>query len=131
MTPAALKKFALWTATDEAYKNALRAYAAKLAALKQFQSAPHGQRLHACQAGDANTLSRCMELATRSRGVEAADCGGERAVCDCAGDEEFCGRRWQYSSASVNELVVNRYTVNTEGKELRTGFSGYSDTVRV
>ena len=37
--PAALK-FALWTATDEAYKNALRAYATKQASLKQFQSAP-------------------------------------------------------------------------------------------
>ena len=37
---AAALKFALWTATDEAYKNALRAYTAKLAALKQFQSAP-------------------------------------------------------------------------------------------
>jgi len=33
-------KFALWTATDEAYKNALRAYAAKQAALKRFQSLP-------------------------------------------------------------------------------------------
>jgi hypothetical protein len=33
-------KYALWTATDEAYKNALRAYSTKQAALKQFQSAP-------------------------------------------------------------------------------------------
>ncbi|HEX2918578.1 MAG TPA: peptidase U62, partial [Edaphobacter sp.] len=35
--PAALR-YALWTATDEAYKNALRAYSAKMAALQQFQS---------------------------------------------------------------------------------------------
>ena len=38
--PAALK-FALWTAPDEAYKNALRAYANKQAALKRFQNAPN------------------------------------------------------------------------------------------
>ena len=36
--PEALR-YALWTATDAAYKNALRAYSAKQAALKQFQSA--------------------------------------------------------------------------------------------
>ena len=36
--PLALQ-YALWTATDDAYKNALRAYSAKQAALKQFQSA--------------------------------------------------------------------------------------------
>src|ERR1700744_2427472 len=35
--PLALQ-YALWTATDTAYKNALRAYSAKQAALKQFQS---------------------------------------------------------------------------------------------
>ena len=37
--PNALR-FALWSATDEAYKNALRAYAAKQAALKQYQTPP-------------------------------------------------------------------------------------------
>src|SRR6202042_3702699 len=36
--PLALQ-YVLWTATDTAYKNALRAYSAKQAALKQFQSA--------------------------------------------------------------------------------------------
>ena len=36
--PLALE-YALWTATDQAYKNALRAFSAKQAALKQFQSA--------------------------------------------------------------------------------------------
>src|ERR1035437_3338459 len=33
-------RYSLWTATDEAYKNALRAYTAKQAALKRFESAP-------------------------------------------------------------------------------------------
>ena len=35
--PEALR-YVLWTATDEAYKQALRAYSAKLAALERFQS---------------------------------------------------------------------------------------------
>jgi TldD protein len=33
-------RYSLWTATDEAYKNALRAYSAKQAALKRFENAP-------------------------------------------------------------------------------------------
>ncbi|HVG26247.1 MAG TPA: hypothetical protein VM865_01480, partial [Acidobacteriaceae bacterium] len=35
---SAALRYALWTATDEAYKGALRAYAAKQAALKQYQT---------------------------------------------------------------------------------------------
>ena len=37
--PSALR-YALWTTTDEAYKNALRAYAAKQAQLKRFEKPP-------------------------------------------------------------------------------------------
>ena len=37
--PVALR-YALWTASDEAYKNALSAYSSKQAALKRFQSPP-------------------------------------------------------------------------------------------
>ncbi len=37
--PLALR-YALWLATDEAYKNALRSYATKQANLKRFESAP-------------------------------------------------------------------------------------------
>jgi hypothetical protein len=37
----------------------------------------------------------------------------------------------QYSSASITALVVNRYTVNTDGTVLRHGYSGYSENVSV
>jgi hypothetical protein len=37
----------------------------------------------------------------------------------------------QYSTANVTGLVINRYTVNTDGAVLRHGYSGYSATVAV
>jgi TldD protein len=37
----------------------------------------------------------------------------------------------QYSTASLNALVVNRYTVNTDGTMLRHGYAGYSDQISV
>jgi len=37
----------------------------------------------------------------------------------------------QYSSASLSAIAVNRYTVNTDGTQLRHGYSGYSDSISV
>ena len=51
--PAALR-YALWTATDEAYKAALRAYSAKQANLKRFSSVGRGGRLRSGEAGNAD-----------------------------------------------------------------------------
>jgi len=125
---AAALKFALWTATDEAYKNALRAYATKIAALKQFQSPPtandftpakpvtHFEPLHELTIDRAEWKRRIVEAS------------GLFAI---APEAKSFADKVQYSSANVNALVVNRYTVNTDGTEMRTGFSGYSDSINV
>lgn len=125
--PAALR-FALWTATDEAYKNALRAFSAKQAALKRFQTPPTAndftpakavQKLEPLLTLDLDRADWKRRL-TEASGLYAAD----PSVSSFAPEVQF-------SSASVNALVVNRWTVNTEGTALRHGYAGYSDTINV
>lgn len=125
--PVALRE-ALWTATDEAYKAALRAYSAKLAALKQFQNAPNADDFTAAKPVQmlepVARLEFDREEWTR-RLVEASGLYAvDPAVRSFAADV-------QYSSASLNALAINRYTVNTDGTAVRHGFTGYQDSISV
>ena len=125
--PAALK-FALWSATDEAYKNALRAYAAKQATLKRFQSAPTANDF--TPAKPVMLLEPLVELALdrgewKRRLIEAS------GLYATAPEVREFADAVQYSSATLNALAVNRYTVNTDGTMLRHGYSGYSDTISI
>ncbi|MBS1814152.1 MAG: peptidase U62 [Acidobacteria bacterium] len=120
--PAALRQV-LWFATDEAYKNALRTYAAKQADLKRFQAPPtaddfspakpviHIEPLVKLTMDEADWTKRIVEAS----GIYASD---ER-VNSFAPDIQF-------SSATVHGLAINRYTVNTEGTELRQGYTIYT-----
>jgi predicted Zn-dependent protease len=125
--PAALK-YALWTATDDAYKNALRAFAAKRAALKNFQSAPTANDFTAAKAV---TLIEPLATLSIDRGdwkhrlIEAS------GLFEKSPETRSFAEAVQYSSASISVLVVNRYTVNTDGSALRHGYSGYSEGVSV
>lgn len=125
--PVALRE-ALWTATDEAYKGALRAYSAKLAAVKQFQNAPNANDF--TPAKPVHLLEPLAKLEVdrtewKRRLVEASGLyAKDPSVRSFAGDV-------QYSSASLNGLAVNRYTVNTDGTAVRHGFTGYQDSVSV
>ena len=116
-------RYALWTATDAAYKNALRAYSAKQAALKQFQSA---QNQH-----DFAPAKPVVELSP----VVALDLDrGEwkRRIIDASGlfasdpaVKPFADHV-EYSIANLHAIAVNRYLVNTEGTAVRRGYTGYS-----
>jgi TldD protein len=125
--PAALK-YALWSATDEAYKNALRAFATKRATLKNFQSAPTASDFTAAKA-----VTLIEPLATlmidrddwKHRLIEAS------GLFEKSPETRKFAEAVQYSSASISALVVNRYTVNTDGSALRHGYSGYSEGVSV
>ena len=125
--PAALK-YALWAATDEAYKNALRAFATKRAALKNFQSAPTANDFTTAKAV---TLIEPLATLTidrddwKHRLVEAS------GLFEKSPETRSFAEAVQYSSASLSALVVNRYTVNTDGSALRHGYSAYSETVSV
>ena len=125
--PDALR-FALWTATDIAYKNALRELTAKQAALKQFQSPP-----------TANDFSPAKPV-TRIEPLLALDLDRDdwkRRVIEASGlyaadpaVKPFASTV-QYSSAQVTAVVVNRYTVNTDGAMLRHSYATYQDLVNV
>ena len=115
-------RFALWSATDEAYKNALRAYAAKQAALKQFQTPPTANDF-----SPAKPVNRIEPLVAidldrtewKRRIVEASGLfASDPAVKSFAADV-------QVSSANISAIVVNRYLVNTDGTMLRHGYAGY------
>jgi TldD protein len=125
--PAALK-YALWTATDEAYKNALRAYSAKQATLKQFQNAP--------TASDF-TPAKPVTLIEPLAAIEIDREEWKRRLVEASGlfatateVKSFAGAV-QGSTASLNTVAVNRYTVNTEGTMLRHGYSGYVDSISI
>ena len=116
--PAALK-FALWTATDEAYKAALRAYANKQASLKNFQTPP--------TANDF-TAARPITHLEPVRVLALDRDGWKRSIIEASGlfatapeTRSFAESGAVLSSASINGLVANRYMVDTDGAVLRTG----------
>ena len=126
--PNALR-FALWTATDEAYKNALRSFASKLAALKQYQTPPTANDFSPAKPG----TTRIEPLVTldldrtewKRRIVEASGLfTSDPAVKSFAPDV-------QVSNATVSAIAVNRYLVNTDGTMLRHGYAGYQNMVSV
>ena len=125
--PAALK-FALWNATDEAYKNALRAYAAKQAELKKYQSAPTANDFTLAKAVVHVEPLVKLEIDREDWKKRIIEASGLFAV---APETKSFADQVQYSNANVNALVVNRYTVNTEGTVLRHGYAGYSDTISI
>ena len=121
-------RFALWSATDQAYKNALRAYAAKQAALKQYQTPPTANDF-----SPAKPVTHIEPLVTfeldrddwKHRVIEASGLyATDAAVSSFAADV-------QYSSAQVTAMVVNRYTVNTDGTMLRHGYAYYQDLINI
>ena len=128
--PDALR-YALWTATDDAYKAALRAYAAKQADLKRFERvqnvkdfAPASPEIH---IGPVLALEFDDPAKTdwKSRIVDASGAfATDKQVAPFA-------EHVQYSNANIRGLVVNRYTVNTEGTVLRQGFAGYSASIGI
>jgi TldD protein len=125
--PEALR-YALWTATDTAYKNALGAYSAKQAALRQFQST---QTQH--DFAEAKPVVHVAPVVVldldrdewKKRIVEASGL--------FATDPQVrpFAQHVQYSIANIRGLAMNRYLVNTEGTVLRQGYTGYNGAISV
>ena len=121
-------RYALWTATDDAYKNALRAYSAKQASLKRFEAAPGQEDFAETKASTYVGPTAALELDRAEWVKRIVDASGLYAS-----DPEVKGlaANVQYSNASVRGLAVNRYLVNTEGTTVRKGYSGYQTNVSV
>jgi TldD protein len=121
-------QYSLWTATDTAYKNALRAFSAKQAALKQFQSSQNQPDF-----AQAKPVVEILPLVTldldrndwKHRLVEASGL--------YATDPEVKGfaESVQYSVANIRAIALNRYLVNTEGTTVRYGYTGYNTGISV
>jgi hypothetical protein len=118
----------LWNATDEAYKNALRAYSAKQAALKRFETPPTEKDFAPAKA--ATSIGPLVAL-----DIDRAE--WKRRIVEASGlyasDPEVRAdaANVQYSSASLRGLAVNRYLVNSEGTVVRQGYTGYSANISV
>ena len=125
--PDALRSV-LWTATDEAYKNALRAYSAKEASLKRFESAPEQ-----ADFAQAKPLTFTGPIATLA--IDRAE--WKRRIIEASGlfqsapEVSPFAADVQYSTANVRGIAVNRYLVNTEGTRVRQGYTGYQATISV
>jgi predicted Zn-dependent protease len=121
-------RYALWTATDEAYKNALRAYSAKEAALKRFENAPTEKDFAAAkpEVHIAPLVPIEIDRAEWKRHVIEASglYASDPQVRSFAADV-------QYSSSNLRAIAVNRYLVNTEGTSVREGYSGYAASISV
>ena len=121
-------RYALWSATDDAYKAALRAYSAKEAALKRFESAPE-------QADFADEKPEVALGPIVHLDINQQD--WTQRVVEASGlyqtDAQVNGfaKDVQYSSANVHGVAVNRYLVTSEGSVVRHGFTGYSANVTV
>ncbi len=121
-------RFALWTATDDAYKNALRAYATKQATLKRFQTPP---------TADDFTPAKAVVNIEPLEKLEIDKGEWKRRLTEASGlyatEPEVKGfaADVQFSTANVRGFVINRYTVNTDGAVLRQGYAGYGANVSV
>lgn len=125
--PAALR-YALWTATDEAYKVALRAYATKQANLKRFQAGATADDFAPAKAVNAIGPLVSLDLDRsewKRRIVEASGLYASDPAVRQNADTV------QYSTASVRGIAVNRYLVNTEGTVVRRGYTGYAASISV
>jgi TldD protein len=125
--PAALK-YALWTATDEAYKNALRAFSAKQATLKQFQNAPTASDFTPAKPVTLIEPLAAIELDREEWKRRLIEASGLFAI---APEVKSFADAVQGSTASLSAIAVNRYTVNTEGTVLRHSYSGYTDSISI
>jgi TldD protein len=121
-------QYALWTATDTAYKNALRAFSAKQAALKQFQSAQ--------AQPDFAQVKPVVQLAPLvALDIDRND--WKRRIIEASGlfasdpDLRSFAEDVQYSVANIRGIALNRYLVNTEGTMVREGYTGYNGAISV
>jgi TldD protein len=121
-------RYTLWTATDEAYKNALRAYSTKQAALKRFETPPTEKDF--APAKPVVEIDPIVPL-------EIDHAEWTRRIVEASGlyatDPEVRAdaANVQYSTSSLRAMAVNRYLVNTEGTVVRHGYGGYSANISV
>jgi TldD protein len=125
--PIALRS-TLWSATDQAYKNALPAYAQKQAALKQVQTLP--------QADDFSIEKPVISLATPLKLTLDEPAWADRVARDSGiyrtdASVNAGQRDVQYSSTTFHARVTTTFLVNSEGTIVRKSDSSYQESIGV
>jgi predicted Zn-dependent protease len=119
---------ALWTATDQAYKNALSAFAQKQAELKQVQSPP--------QADDFSKEKPVVVL-EQPRTLVVDEKAWEERVARDSGlfrtdpTVKASAKDVQYSTAGFHARASTSWLVNTEGTIVRKSGEGYQEVFAV
>ena len=119
---------ALWTATDQAYKGALAAYAQKQAALKQVQTPP--------QADDLSHENPVIVL-EEPKPVHFDTAAWEHLATSASGlfltepSMKTYRDGVEYSNASVTAMATTTYLVNSEGAITRTSQTRYDENFSV
>jgi TldD protein len=121
-------RYSLWTATDEAYKNALRAYSTKQAALKRFEAPPTEQDFAAEKPVTHIAPLVALDIDRAEWRRRIVDASG---LYDTDAEVRASAEDVQYSTASIRGVAVNRYLVNTEGTLVREGYTGYEASISV
>jgi TldD protein len=125
--PIAIRS-ALWAATDQAYKNALSAYAQKQAALKQVQTPPqaddfsHEKPVTVLEDQFALKLDEAawVERVAKDSGLYRSDDSVKANQSDV-----------QYSTAQFHARVSTTWLVNSEGTIVRKSASEYQESAGV
>jgi predicted Zn-dependent protease len=122
--PIALRS-SLWSATDQAYKNALAAYAQKQAELKQVQTPP--------QADDFSQEKAIVSLAGPAPAMNLDESAWDQRVARASGlyrsDATVSASEHdvQYSSASFHARATTTWIVTSEGTIVRKSSTEYQE----
>jgi predicted Zn-dependent protease len=125
--PIAIRS-ALWNATDQAYKNALSAFAQKQAELKQVQSPP--------QADDFSKEKPVVVL-EQPRTLVVDETAWVERVARASGlfltdpTVKSGAKNVQYSTAGFHARASTQWLVNTEGTIVRKSSEGYQEVFAV
>ncbi len=121
-------RYALWLATDDAYKVALRAFAVKQANLKRFESQTHENDFAPAKKVQHVEAVHILDLDRTEWKRRLVEASGLYAVDSAV---ETFADKVQYSTANLRAVAVNRYLVNTEETQLRQGYTGYQANISV
>jgi predicted Zn-dependent protease len=121
--PIALRS-ALWTATDQAYKNALAAYAQKQAALKQVQTPP--------QADDFSQEKPLVSLAEPARlavdeNAWAARMARASGLYRAGASAKTTQQQVEYSTANFHARATTTWLVTSEGTIVRKAATEFQE----
>jgi TldD protein len=125
--PVALRT-SLWSATDTAYKAAIRDFTQKSVMLKSFQTPQETEDFSREKPVISLGPTLKIDLDHEDWKHRIAETS---ALYRTDPEAEKFQHETEYSSANVRARVVNRYLVNTEGTVVRRGFAAYEAGVGV